>query len=179
MKETVSVVNLKCLNCGANLEISNNISEFACSYCGANQIVHRSGGIVTLELLSSKIDRVQSSIDKTAAELKIQRYKGELQELEEKHTNLDESAIKMKSMINPLAITLMVAAVFPFLILAGYTSSPIPLILGGAVEVILFIIWRNQINKIDLKFGRTSKALIEKGVQLRKKILELEKIVEN
>ncbi|HMS42509.1 MAG TPA: hypothetical protein PKE69_19925 [Pyrinomonadaceae bacterium] len=179
MNETVSFVKLKCLNCGANLNISDKIFDFACQYCGANQIVNRVGGIVALELLSGKIDRVQNSVDKTAIELKIVRYKNDLEELEEKHNKLNESAVGMKSMINPIAITIMVCVFIPFLIVSANVGSGIPLVLAGIIAFVIFIFWRKKINKIDSEFERTSKAMIEKGVQLKKKIIELEKIAEN
>lgn len=178
MKEALSFVNLNCLNCGATLNITENIFEFACQYCGANQIVERTGGIVALKFLSDKIDRVQNSVDKTAAELKIQRYKGELEDLEERHTKLEETTGQLKSMINPIAIAGMVAGFAPFLLWAAVINSIMPLLIAGVVDFVVFMMWQKYLNRIDSEFKKASTPMIEKGVELKKKITELEKIVE-
>ena len=178
MRETLSFVNLNCLNCGAKLKITDNIFEFACQYCGATQIVERTGGIVALKFLSDKLDRVQSSVDRTAAELKIQRLKNELEELEEKHTELDEITIQLKSTVNPIAATVFVSVLAAFLLVTAYTGSIIPLLIGGIVAFIIFWLWRMYINRIDSEFDKSAKPLIEKGIEIKRKIAELEKIVE-
>jgi len=179
MNDTLSFVNLNCLNCGANLKITNNIFEFACQHCGATQIVERSGGIVALKLLSDKIDRVQESIDKTAAELKIQRLKSELAKIGEKHTKLEEVTNQLKSFVNPFAIALIVATAAPSILFAAYTNSIFPLLIGGIIEFVVFLIWRKYIFRIDSEFERASKQLIEKSVELKRNIAKLEKIVDN
>lgn len=53
--------------------MSQTLKQFACGYCGANQIVERSGGTVSLELVSGAIRKVQAGTDKTAAELALKR----------------------------------------------------------------------------------------------------------
>lgn len=81
-------ISLKCPNCGANLEITSEMSSFSCGYCGASQMVERSGGTVSLRLLSEGIARVQAGTDKTAAELAIRRLKEELQIAEATHARV-------------------------------------------------------------------------------------------
>lgn len=72
------IITLKCASCGSNLEINPETDVFACGYCGASQMVKRSGGTISLKLLTNSISKVQIGTDKTAAELAIVRLKEEL-----------------------------------------------------------------------------------------------------
>jgi primosomal protein N' len=72
------VVVLTCPNCGAPLRITDGLEQFACSHCGTEQIVKRSGGIVTLQPLMAAVSRVESAASRAAAELAIQRLTGEI-----------------------------------------------------------------------------------------------------
>ena len=67
------VVPLKCVSCGAALEISPDMEQFACGYCGASLLVERRGGTVALKRLTDAIAKVQAGTDRTAAELDIKR----------------------------------------------------------------------------------------------------------
>lgn len=71
------MINLKCINCGAALEITPDMDVFACGYCGASQMVERRGGTVALKRVTDAISRVQVGTDKTAAELALNRLSGE------------------------------------------------------------------------------------------------------
>lgn len=72
------LVKLSCVNCSAPLDISDDLERFACSYCGTNQVVERSGGIVALRRMEEAIGAVQRGTDRTAAELALPRLKKEL-----------------------------------------------------------------------------------------------------
>lgn len=178
MAATISFVNLKCLNCGANLKISSQIFELACGYCGVNQIVQREGGIVALEFISNKIDQVQTSVDKTTAELKIQRYKSELKELEEQYTNLEKVTFNIKKMHTEGFIILVGLILIPFFVFFLFTNSPIILLLSIFLEFIVVYFWWDKRKKIDLRFNQNTTPLIKRGNELKQKISELEKIVE-
>ena len=92
-----TILNLKCANCGANLEISPDTINFACGYCGSAQIVQRRGGTVSLKLVTDAISKVQVGTDKTAAELSIRRLKGEVAQLEIQYSQLQEDARKRRA----------------------------------------------------------------------------------
>jgi predicted RNA-binding Zn-ribbon protein involved in translation (DUF1610 family) len=83
-------IPLKCPNCGANLEITPEMETFACGYCGASQMVARSGGTVSLRLLTESIAKVQVGTDKTAAELAIRRLREDYATLEAEYNHLDK-----------------------------------------------------------------------------------------
>src|SRR5579863_539261 len=87
-----NIISLKCQSCGAGLEIYDDMTRFACSYCKTEMLVERRGGTVALKAVEAAIQRVQVGTDKTAAELAITRYEGELKELRTKEAALKEIA---------------------------------------------------------------------------------------
>lgn len=87
---------LSCKSCGGRLEITSDLDRFACAYCGTEQIVNRRGGVVSLELVSEKLDGMKVGIDRTAAELAIIRLTNELQELHIQATTLFETISELK-----------------------------------------------------------------------------------
>lgn len=78
----MKVVSLKCANCGAGLEIGPDIEQFACSYCGAQQVVERSGGIVSLRKIATTLNEVKQATDRTASELALKRLQAEAASIE-------------------------------------------------------------------------------------------------
>lgn len=81
MMRELTVITLKCAGCGAGLSISEDMTRFACGYCGTEQIVERKGGTVALKPITDAIGRVQVGTDKTAAELALARLPQELNDL--------------------------------------------------------------------------------------------------
>ena len=76
------MITMNCANCGATLEITEEMETFACGSCGAQQKVERKGGTVSLKMVESAIKAVQRGTDRTAAELAVQRLTQELAQLE-------------------------------------------------------------------------------------------------
>lgn len=87
----MKILNLKCASCAAPLQIKPETTEFVCAYCGAAQIVDRSGGTVTLELVTEAISKVQQGTDRTAAELALVRLNAKLNALHEELDGIEES----------------------------------------------------------------------------------------
>ena len=73
--------SISCPSCGQKLQVGNDIERFACGYCGNELIVKRGGGIVSLSPVIEGIKRVQVGVDRTAAELAIQRIKEEIRDM--------------------------------------------------------------------------------------------------
>jgi DNA-directed RNA polymerase subunit RPC12/RpoP len=71
-------INLNCANCGARLEIHDDMERFACGHCGTQMVVQRRGGTVALRAVTEAIQKVQMGTDKTAAELALVRFEKEL-----------------------------------------------------------------------------------------------------
>jgi len=176
MEKSVSVVNLNCLNCGAKLKITDNIFEFACQYCGATQMVEREGGIVALKFLSDKIDRVQSLVERTSAEIKIQRLAGELREIEKKHADLEEVTWQLTSFVHRLALPMFSLVIFVFFVAAVLSGSVLPVVLGGIVAFLVFFAWRWKISRINEEYESAARLMNERKLEITGKMSELEKI---
>lgn len=89
MDEILRILTLKCPSCGADLEITSDMTSFACGYCGTQQMVQRRGGSVSLKLIGDAIARVQLGTDRTASELAIRRIREELTTVEAEHARLE------------------------------------------------------------------------------------------
>lgn len=71
-------ITLTCPSCGGKLEVTPDLEQFACGYCGKEHIVKRGGGIASLAPLVENIKKVQHGVDRTASELAIKRIKDEI-----------------------------------------------------------------------------------------------------
>ncbi len=85
----LKVISIKCANCGGNLEITPDMEQFACGYCGASQVVQKQGGTISLKLVGDAIKQVQVGTDKTAAELAIKRLSGEMESVSQQVNHND------------------------------------------------------------------------------------------
>lgn len=90
-------ISLTCQSCGAKLDVYDDMTRFACSYCGAEMVVQRRGGTVALKAIEAAIQKVQVGTDKTAAELALVRLKEDYANLrsgweaEKKRMEIEES----------------------------------------------------------------------------------------
>lgn len=75
-------VTLSCPSCGAPLQVTNDIDRFACAHCGAEHVVRRGGGIVSLEPVVSVLRDVRVGVDRAVSELALPRLTAEISELE-------------------------------------------------------------------------------------------------
>ena len=82
-----NVISLTCPSCGGKLQITNDIERFSCGYCGNEQIVQRSGGVITLAPVVEGLKEVKKGVDKTASELAIVRLKEEINSLSQQRIN--------------------------------------------------------------------------------------------
>jgi hypothetical protein len=89
MSQPLGIISLKCPNCGAGISVTPELDVFACGYCGAQQMVRRGGGIVSLKLIGEAIARVQHGTDRTAAELAIRRLRDELAALADERRKIE------------------------------------------------------------------------------------------
>jgi hypothetical protein len=76
-----SFIKLSCTNCGAKLDVYEDMDRFACGYCGTEMMAQRRGGTVVLKAVVQAIEKVQIGTDKTAAELAIVRLEKEREKL--------------------------------------------------------------------------------------------------
>ncbi|MCW5844645.1 MAG: hypothetical protein KIT77_25565 [Caldilinea sp.] len=66
------MVTLTCPSCGSKLQITNDIERFACSSCGNEHIVRRSGGAVSVTPIISGMNEIGAKIDRVSLQLEIQ-----------------------------------------------------------------------------------------------------------
>lgn len=71
MTSSVRAITLKCKNCAADLQITPDMEQFACGYCGSQQVVERRGGTISLKPVLDAIQKVQVSSDRAANELTL------------------------------------------------------------------------------------------------------------
>lgn len=74
-------ISLKCQSCGAPLDVYEDMTRFACGFCGSEMFVERRGGTVILKPVVEAIQKVQVGTDKTAAELALARLTSRLDPL--------------------------------------------------------------------------------------------------
>lgn len=117
MSSPPRAIPLKCVNCGAKLEITPEMDRFACGYCGAEQLVERKGGTIALKGIEEAIMRVQAGTDRTASELALNRLSKELDEV-----NSSRAARHMKAQAERKRATIIAVVVF-FLFGIAITSS--------------------------------------------------------
>jgi superfamily II helicase len=60
-----------------------DIDRFVCVHCASEKIVKRGAGVISLQPVMEGLQRVEKSVDKTAAVLAIVRLTGELRQSEE------------------------------------------------------------------------------------------------
>jgi len=77
--DSIASLSLKCQNCGAPLNIAQQMERITCGYCGSEQIIQRSGAEVSLKIVGDAIAKVQFGVDKSASELAIKRLQAKLQ----------------------------------------------------------------------------------------------------
>ena len=76
-------VTLTCPSCGGKLEITEDIERFACANCGKEHLVKRGGGTILIRPITDGLAKVQTGVDRTAAELAIVRLKKEIPALKD------------------------------------------------------------------------------------------------
>ncbi len=96
-------ISLSCPNCGGKLEITPDMERFSCKYCGNEQLVRRTGGLVSLapvveglKRVETKFDQVLIGSDRAAAEQTILRLKGEISQAEKEIATWNDN-IRMQS----------------------------------------------------------------------------------
>ncbi|SRR6266404_1158855 len=142
----LKILNLKCVSCGSNLEVTESMDRFCCGYCGSEQYVERQGGTVSLKPVIDAISRVQTGTDKTAAELALQRLRQELTSMEiqgaehiaKRQAQLEAARTTLTTIIGAgVIVTLIFPLPFIISLLLGEPSAS----LAGIVVFAAIPIW--------------------------------------
>lgn len=176
-----NMINLTCPNCSGALKITSDMDRFACGYCGTEQIVKREGGTVALELVK-KIDQLQTSVDRSNAELAIQRLTREIKELEAEQESLDEISdpvmLKIAGIIGGILAGLVCLFYCPILFWGLLNSSPSsPFLIGATVFILLSLLSLAANAYLKVSVYNRYKAKMDKiDLALDTKTSELKKI---
>jgi hypothetical protein len=172
-------IPLKCPNCGANLEITPEMETFACGYCGASQMVTRSGGTVSLRLLTEGIAKVQAGTDKTAAELAIRRLREDYQSLENTYNQLKSAQwSKEFAMRKPYTWGWLGLSFFCFIFLfSGGFSAVISVLVWVGSTAGMYYLYQQQSNANRILYQTDRTKIANQMQQIVKRINENKKIV--
>ena len=180
MSDSIKIIALRCTSCGGRLEISPDMSEVACGYCGTNLAIERRGGTVALRMVTEAIGKVQAGTDKTAAELAIRRLSEEIADLQRNRAEWVKYKNERSLLLqNQLIGGIVVAVVSASLITAVITRFGDPGISFVILVVILAliitpIVWLNTSAKkrLMLKVAEELRpfdnAIADKEQRLRK-----------
>jgi hypothetical protein len=165
-------INLTCPSCGGKLQLTSDIDRFACSYCGNELIVRRSGGIVSLAPVVEGLKGVKTGVDKTASELAINRLEGELSYLVQQRANA--SAIPLHVWIFGLGALLSFAAFW--VNLSSGDASGIALLFFFIVGFVLLIVtkWQNDKHKRE---KLQNEAQINKSIEGKVREMQMHKAI--
>jgi ribosomal protein S27E len=123
-------IHLKCRSCGAQLDIYDDMTRFACGYCGTEMLVERRGGTVALRAIEEVIHKVQIGTDKTAAELALIRLRDEREKLSKLLPLLSEA--HLEDVVGTLRLSFVLLTVA----LAVFSLSPV----AGSIFLILTVL---------------------------------------
>lgn len=167
-------IPVKCAGCGGNLDITPEMENFSCGYCGTAQVVQRSGGTISLKVVGDAIKRVQVGTDKTAAELAIKRLTGELAFMQQA---ISDNAFMKRAKItdsNKLFwILFFIVSFFDFIIslaLGGIFGSVFFFVVLIGSAVFLFYVATEKSGSIAAEFDARQDTLMENARQLQLKI---------
>lgn len=77
------MIKLSCKSCGAKLELTEDIDRFSCASCGAEWLVQRSGGIVSLKGVEEGIQAISESTEILAIDVKARMLRERIRDLQE------------------------------------------------------------------------------------------------
>jgi Flp pilus assembly protein TadB len=168
-------ISLKCANCEADLEITTEMSDFACGYCGAAQTVARSGGTVSLKLSADAVSKVRAGANGSAAAA-VKRLKEELQVTD---SSLKKLEVKKQREINKKSGTALgiwgaLTLVCLILMLLSGISSAFIMPVFICLTVIALILFKKKYEKISAKYETLINPLATKTQEIKKRIEESE-----
>lgn len=169
-KSNVKAVALSCSSCGGRLQIKPGMDELACGYCGATLMVERDGGSISLRILHTAISRVQVGTDKTAAELAINRLKGELATVESELGQVRWAMRKRKDgVFSAFATAGIILGAIGFCSLVRYSGLLAFFVGFGIAGGCVYLYYRNT-SKIESEYQPRINQLVEHHHDLARQI---------
>jgi predicted RNA-binding Zn-ribbon protein involved in translation (DUF1610 family) len=168
-------VTLSCPTCGGKLQITQDIDRFACSHCGNEHVVKRSGGIVALSPVVEGLAKVQVGVDKAASELTIIRLNSELMTLKQQEKEIAAKLGRARKDVanDPISSVIFMLTIL-FVMLSFFFSSgasrPVLIVLAlmcGINAVLRLVTLRKSITQIKTELAAVDAAIAEKHRMLQ------------
>jgi len=157
-------ITLTCPSCGGKLQVTQDIDRFACSFCGTEHIVRRSGGIVALTPVEETLIHVKTGVDKTASELAIRRLREEIQILEkERYRIINDPRYQVTSGLGLFLFILGIISILMGLFFLLVTNDGSSLLYCGipGILILLFAYFSDKDNPFkSAKLKRDQQSLL-------------------
>jgi DNA-directed RNA polymerase subunit RPC12/RpoP len=105
-------ISSNCANCGGNLEVYDDMEQFACGHCGTEIAVKPRGGTIVLQVMTRDIRKVQIDNNKATAELDLIRLREELQALSKRRDVKLNEGINWKKRGYMIGVALLLVGFF-------------------------------------------------------------------
>jgi len=125
----MKAISLKCVSCGAGLEIGQDTNDFACGYCGTQQLVERGGGIVSLRRIEDTLDDVKLGTNRAASQLALTRLKADAAAICAQRDSQIRTLRAADERSNKLIGWGIIAGTIAAIVMYGWWS--IPIVAGG------------------------------------------------
>ena len=149
-------IRMSCPSCGGKLTINSDIERFTCMYCSGEYLVRRGGGVISLAPVIAGIKAVGRGVDKTAAELAIQRLQKESDEVARRRRKTDAELGSLYFnvvLLVSLGATLLLAVLLIGIVShmnVGYFPVMFVMLLGVAYSVQRFKLVRKRARALSL-----------------------------
>ena len=145
------IIALTCPNCGAKLEITQDMDRFACAHCGAEHLVERHGGTVSLDPVIDRLEEIKVGSDRTASELAIQRLTKELNPLAEEINDIYvppysdvKSARLFAILCTGIGVLFLIGTILPALLGDSGGPSGLSILIGLGLPSLGYLTYRNK-----------------------------------
>lgn len=150
-------VTLSCPSCGGELAIAGDIDRLACAHCGVEQIVRRTGGLVSLAPVAVGPQHLGASAERKVAELALLELHAELAVLEEEKCQLAAlvpEGFRWRTVLGQFLLAVVIAVVTIPAMPRG-TNPGLALIVGAVVFFfLLFFIHLYRYRRASLEEAR-------------------------
>lgn len=191
------ITKLSCPACGGKIEVKENSDQFTCTYCGTHLQIEKSKGEIAVRPFIQAVKTMQSSMDRNASELAINRIKPELAALEAQRglylgewnrlNAIHNSKVPNFKLWTKIFLWSLLGSIILFIIGVAIDRMAIGLLapclfFGGIVALIINSNNSMLRKKSEKEYEKMSQFMIPLNDQIEKKYKELEKhkaIVEN
>jgi DNA-directed RNA polymerase subunit RPC12/RpoP len=168
MQQTIKV---KCANCGSGLEISAQLEDFECSYCGALLTVNPPDKADSPEPPANAIPKAPPVTDKTAADLATQKLKGELQNIDESIAGIKHKAWLDQTRHHTLCLTIWISlSVGCLVLLAASQQIFLFLLIWAILTGVILYFYKKRGNEIKMNYTNAYDNLVYQAQEIEKRI---------